>query len=273
MAEIYSHSRLSSFEDCPRKFHYRYILKLQRDTEGIEAFVGKRVHEVLERLYRFAADGRVPSIARVLERFRLWWDEHFDAARIRIVRDGLDTEHYRRLGERCLSHYYRRHYPFDADETLAVEERVLFSLDPAGEYRIQGFVDRVSRARDGTLEIHDYKTSARVPAQRRLDQDRQLALYQMGLAQRFRSERVRLVWHYVATDQTRTSQRTPEQLDALRSDTVALIDRIRAEEEFPARPGPLCPWCEFNDVCEASPLRREPAAPPPEPARSQLSLL
>jgi len=134
----------------------------------------------------------------------------------------------------------------------------------------------VSRARDGTLEIHDYKTSARVPAQKRLDRDRQLALYQMGLSQRFRSERVRLVWHYVATDQTRTSQRTPEQLDALRSETVALIDRIRAEEEFPARPGALCPWCEFNDVCEASPLRREPAAPPPEPAqpaRSQLSLL
>ena len=276
MAEIYSHSRLSSFEDCPRKFQYRYVLKLPSDTEGIEAFVGKRVHEVLERLYRFAADGRVPSLARVLERFRLWWDENFDAARIRIVRDGLDAEHYRRLGERCLSHYYRRHYPFDADETLAVEERVLFSLDPAGEYRIQGFVDRVSRARDGTLEIHDYKTSARVPRQQHLDRDRQLALYQMGLAERFRSERVRLVWHYVATDQMRTSQRTPEQLDALRFDTVALIDRIRAEQEFAPRPGPLCSWCEFNDICEASPVRRKAAAAPPEPAqpgRSQLSLL
>lgn len=276
MAEIYSHSRLSSFEDCPRKFQYRYVLKLPSDTEGIEAFVGKRVHEVLERLYRFAVDGRVPSLARVLERFRLWWDEHFDAARIRIVREGLDAEHYRRIGERCLSHYYRRHYPFDADETLAVEERVLFSLDPAGEYRIQGFVDRVGRARDGTLEIHDYKTSARVPRQERLDRDRQLALYQMGLAGRFRSERVRLVWHYLATDQVRTSQRSPEQLEALRFDTVALIDRIRAEEQFAPRPGPLCGWCEFNDVCEASPVRRKAAAQSPGPAqpgRSQLSLL
>ena len=50
---IYSHSRLSSFEDCPRKFHYRYVLKIPQETEGIEAFVGKRVHEVLERLYEF----------------------------------------------------------------------------------------------------------------------------------------------------------------------------------------------------------------------------
>ncbi len=51
MAEIYSHSRLSSFEDCPQKFQYRYVLKIPVDSEGIEAFVGKRVHEILERLY------------------------------------------------------------------------------------------------------------------------------------------------------------------------------------------------------------------------------
>ena len=85
-AEIYSHSRLSSFEDCPKKFEYRYILKVPTQTESIEGFVGKRVHEVLERLYRFTADGQVPSLGKVVERFRLWWDEHYDPARVRIVR-------------------------------------------------------------------------------------------------------------------------------------------------------------------------------------------
>ena len=44
---------------------------------------------------------------------------------------------------------------------------------------------------------------------------------------------VRLVWHYLLLDQVRTSTRTPEQLDALRADTISLIDRIRA-----ARSGP-----------------------------------
>ena len=260
MSELYSHSRLSSFENCPRKFQYRYVLKLPVDTEGIEAFVGKRVHEVLERLYRFTGDGKVPSLARVLERFRLWWDEHFDASRVRIVREGLDVEHYRRLGERCLTHYYRRHYPFDTDQTLGLEERVVFSLDSAGQYRLQGFVDRVVRARDGSLEIHDYKTSARIPRQQWLDRDRQLALYQIGLAPRFGHEsNVRLVWHYLALDQVRSSQRTPEQLETLRGETVTLIDRIRAEREFKPKTGPLCGWCEYNDICEASPVRRKAA--------------
>ena len=194
-AEIYSHSRLSSFEDCPKKFEYRYILKVPTQTESIEGFVGKRVHEVLERLYRFTADGQVPSLGKVVERFRLWWDEHYDPARVRIVRTENGPAHYRELGEHCLGNYYRRFYPFDADETLALEERVAFSLDGAKRYRMQGFVDRVVRAKDGAIEIHDYKTSARVPSQGRLDRDRQLALYQMGLAKRYGKDRpMRLVW-------------------------------------------------------------------------------
>jgi len=84
--EIYSHSRLSSFESCPRKFHYRYVMKLPAEKESIEAFAGKRVHEVLERLYKAVAESRVPSIKRVLERFRALWDEHFDEGKLRIAR-------------------------------------------------------------------------------------------------------------------------------------------------------------------------------------------
>ena len=282
MTEIYSHSRLSSFENCPRKFQYRYILKMPVDSEGIEAFVGKRVHEVLERLYEFAQRGLVPSLNRVLERYRIWWDEHFDAARVRIVRTENDAASYRQLGEQCLSNYYRRWYPFDADETLAIEARVLFPLDPAGEYRIQGFVDRVVRSRDGALEIHDYKTGQRVPSQRQLDSDRQLALYQMGLAEKYGDGGpIRLVWHYLLPNQLRTSSRTPEQLEALREQTIGLIDRIRVETRYPPKTGPLCRWCEYNDICPASPLREERAsadspatADGPEPApRRQLPLI
>ena len=185
MSEIYSHSRLSSFEDCPKKFEYRYVLKLKRDTESIEGFMGKQVHEVLERLYGFTAQGKVPSLGRVIERFRIWWNERYDPVRVRIVRTENNAAYYREIGERCLGDYYRRCYPFDGDETIATEEHVLFSLDEDDRYRIQGFIDRVVHSRDGAVEIHDYKTSARVPSQNRLDQDRQLALYQMGLSGRF----------------------------------------------------------------------------------------
>ena len=62
--DVFSHSSLSSYENCPRKYAFRYIEKIQVDSEGIEAFVGKRVHEILERLYQFVDDGVVPPYRR-----------------------------------------------------------------------------------------------------------------------------------------------------------------------------------------------------------------
>ena len=83
MSTVYSHSRLSSFEICRKQFHFRYVLELPQEHEGIEAFVGKRVHEVLERLYLFVDRGQVPSLEKVIRRYLAFWDEHYREERIR----------------------------------------------------------------------------------------------------------------------------------------------------------------------------------------------
>ena len=222
------------------------------DSESIEQFLGKRVHEVLERLYIAVGKGLVPSLSQVLRRFQLLWDENYDAERVRVARPENSVGSYRGLGERGLTHYYRRFYPFDSGETLDVERRVRFDLDDRGAYRMQGVIDRIARAPDETIEIHDYKTSRRMPSQKTLDGDRQLALYQIGVARIYGEESpIRLVWHYLLLDRVATSTRTPERLDDLRAHTMGLIDRIREETAFEARPSPLCGWCEYRDLCPA----------------------
>lgn len=252
MQSTFSHSSLGSYENCPRKYAFRYVEKIRVDSEGIEAFVGKRVHEILERLYRFVTRGQLPSLDRVIDRYQRTWDEHYDAERIRIVRQGTEPGFYRSNGVRCLTNYYRRHYPFDADETLGLEKPIQFALDPEGHYAVRGIIDRLVRAADGVLEIHDFKTGRRVPSQQNLDRDRQLALYEIGVrAERPEDRDFRLVWHFVQSNQLRTSTRTPEQLDSLRRETTELIDRIRAESEWAPRTGPLCDWCEYREMCPA----------------------
>lgn len=280
MTELFSHSRLKCFENCPKQFHFRYVLRLPQETEGIEAFVGKRVHEILERLYVFVGQGMVPGLPQVKSRYEQLWDAEYDPQRVRIVREGVSLSFYRELGIRCLETYYRRHYPFDRDETLGIEERVEFDLDPSapGQYRMQGIIDRIARADDGILEILDYKTGNFVPSQQALDEDRQLALYQIGLAERFAAdESVRLVWHYVARGIVRRSTRSPEQLQALRTTTIGLIDRIREATSFEPKKSPLCNWCEYKSVCPLwnpqAPQPPEPAPTPPAAGSKQLTLL
>ena len=250
----YSHSRLSSFEECPRKFKYRYVDELKVDTEGVEAFMGKRVHEILERLYHHVARfGKPPSLSQVLDRFRMDWTRAWHE-RVMIVRVENPPEYYQDRGARCLENFYRAKYPFDDGETLGLEHHVRLQLDDEGRYHARGIVDRVARRRDGVVEIHDYKTSGFLPHQRRIDEDRQLALYQIGLAQTYPDAReFELVWHYLVFNKTLRSNRTQEALDKLRSETVALIDSIEAETEYKPRPGPLCRWCDYADVCPEAP--------------------
>jgi putative RecB family exonuclease len=248
---VFSHSRLSSYENCPRQYCYRYVDEVKTDVEGVEAFVGKRVHEVLERLYHHVRQhGRPPSLAQVFERFRRDWKQHWHA-RVRIVRSENDESFYVDHGERCLGNYYRAEYPFD-QTTVGIEHPITLVLDEAGHYRMRGVIDRIVRTGDGRYEVHDYKTGAYLPPKARLERDRQLALYQIGIEQTYPDvQQVELVWHYLAFNRTIRQQRSPEDLVELRRETIGLIDEVVSAREFPARPSQLCRWCEFREICPA----------------------
>jgi len=249
---VYSHSRLSSFEKCPKQFEYRYVLEIPAEHEGIEAFMGKRVHEILERLYVFAGQGMIPSLEKVIFRYHAFWDEHYDDKRVVIVRRGTPVSKYRDLGVRCIEYYYRRFYPFDQTETLGVEEEVRFDLDDSGRYAFRGIIDRIVRAEDGAIEIHDYKTGRYVPSQKDLNQDRQLAIYQLGLSKKYGEDQTyRLIWQFLQRKELRSSSRTREQLDKLRLETIGVIDEIEAATEFPVTRNKLCDWCEYKERCFA----------------------
>ncbi len=257
---IWSHSRISSFEKCPLQYRYRYIDRIPRDTQGIEAFLGNRVHEALERLYDEAGQGRTPTLDALIDSYRQEWGAKF-SDKITIVRANDGPALYRQRGETCITTYYARHRPFDQAETLGLEERVQMALDADGRYQLQGYIDRLARGTDGVLEIHDYKTSSKLPRPDDLKRDRQLTLYQMAVQRRFPEAReVRLIWHYLVQDQTLRSSRTPADLDRTRSETIRSIDRIEAAREYPPHESALCRWCEYQGIC---PLFAKPAAPGP----------
>jgi putative RecB family exonuclease len=262
---VYSPSRLATFENGPRQFEFRYVQKIRRDTESVEAYLGKRVHEILERLYHHVArHRRPPSLRQVLDRYRGDWELRWHDG-VEIVRSQHEAAHYRESGSRCLENYYRSHYPFDQGETVAIEHRVQLRLDEDGRYRARGIIDRLVRHGQGRYEIHDYKTGGWLPPQERLDRDRQLALYQVGIEQGYDdAEEVELVWHYLQFDRTLRSRRTPEQLRELRGETIELIERIEGATEYPARPSGLCRWCEYRGLCPDARVPLEARGPLPE---------
>lgn len=251
---IYSHSRLSTFEGCPRKYWFNYIEKpdIER-VDTVEAFLGSRVHEALGELYERLQNGRLMSLEELLDWYETNWNRQWSDG-VRIVRDTYTADDYLEVGRESLRKYYGGYHPFDQSQTLQLEGRITADLLGDGRYRLQGYIDRLSRRGDGGYEIHDYKTSGYVPTQEEADKDRQLALYQIGVEAMWDDvKEVDLVWHYVRFGKEIRSRRTPEQIEALKSETIAVIDEIesrgRAEASFPTSRSRLCDWCEFRAIC------------------------
>ncbi len=183
------------------------------------------------------------------------WQKQFHD-NIVIVKQEYTADDYRRVGVKAIEDYYDRHTPFDSSKTLGLEKSVRIDLHGDGRYRLKGYIDRLSQRPDGTFEIHDYKTSGKLPSQADMDGDKQLALYQLGISDMWDDVvDVELVWHYLRFDKEIRSRRSKDELEALKQDTVTRINTIesRGEEEsdFETNVTSLCNWCEYQSICPA----------------------
>lgn len=261
----FSPSKLSVYQNCPRRYQYRYVDKISRRRKTPETVVGVAVHSTFEELYALVTGGKVPALPELHEIYEREFAGEWDATVVeKDARFGVDD--WRKVGRDCVELYYGAHHPFNADRTVAIEKRVGFPITVDGhEYRIEGFVDRLALAADGAFEIVDYKTAKSLPNQAHADEDWQLALYELAVRLEWPdTKEVRLKWHYVRHGKTLVSIRDEAARAKLLADASALISAIKHDHAFEPKPGFLCDWCEYRDLCPlfADPVRV--AALPPE---------
>jgi putative RecB family exonuclease len=169
---------------------------------------------------------------------------------LRIVRSGATGETYLEYGRQMLLTYHRRFYPFAQSTTIELEEKFLFPLSE--QHEIRGIIDRLAKASDGSMEIHDYKTSRRLPNSFQVAYDTQLALYELAVRHRWPESRaVSLIWHYLAFDKDIQITKTTQQLETIKRNTLGLIQRIELTKSFATQVTPLCDWCEYKEICPA----------------------
>lgn len=263
----FSPSKLGTYRDCPRRYQYRYIDKIRRETRFIEAFLGECAHRALEELYEGLRHGRKAGREEVAASFERAWESEY-SEEIRRQDQRYTALDWKGIGRECVTGYYDLHFPFAEDRTVEVEKRVSFPLRVGEEEcSIEGFIDRLALAPDGAFEVHDYKTGRSLPAQQEVDRDWQLAIYDLAVRHAWPdTQRVRLVWHYLRHGRRLVSERSAAQREVLKGEIAALIAGIKRDREFPPHKSALCGWCEYRDICPLWRHAEELSRLPPEEA-------
>jgi len=235
-----SFSRLKRFESCPLSFKLHYIDKLRSEPNDALRF-GSLLHTVLEQLYlwviREEHAGRLPE-EHALELYREAWSRS-GLSGFGIYQEGLDI----------LKAYLREHAMVDHRDILAVEKE--FRLQIAG-YEVLGYIDRVDRIDDETVEVIDYKTNRLLFTRDEVDSDLQLTVYLMAARQAWPwAKKIRLVFHLLRHGVRMVTERTDEQIEAAREYIVALGKQTESADEYPPRINPNCQYCDHRQHCPA----------------------
>jgi putative RecB family exonuclease len=268
-----SPSSASMYQQCPRRWRYRYIERLP-DPPGEAALAGTFAHRVLELLFQEPAEQRTLDRARLLAR-EVWPETEEHPSYQALALDEAAARHFRWRGWLAIEGLWVVEDP--ALVQVKATERLVETQ--VGDVPFRGVVDRLDTRDDGSLVITDYK-SGRAPTARFADSRlAQVLLYSAAVeaSDGVRPAMARLVYlgqrviDVVATDDV--VHPVVDQLHA----TWAAITTDRETDEYTPKPGPLCAWCPYAARCDegrAEILRRAELGllPPAAPAVQALGL-
>lgn len=242
MPKRFSYSAASRYKRCPAAWKFHYIDRLP-DDPSIDSVLGSFVHELLEAMYQ-----KVPGRRNVEEMRR-------DAAKIWV--GNKYPEKLQKIGNQ--------------DEIVAKKRAWklatgIWTLEQPEDVVVRGtetrydlvvnsvpllvVIDRMEYDEYGAVVITDYKTG-KIPNDRYPNQHiGQVALYAAvahDLGERVSA--ISLIYLKGKSVVVPFSQSMGERaLDEIRS-TWLHLSRSIAEDDFEAKPSPLCAWCPFVAHC------------------------
>ena len=242
-------SKLSTYEDCPRRYRFSYIDRPapQKGPPWAHNSLGASVHTAMKNWYGLVPDRRsIDVLPRLLQ--GTWVGEGYrDDAQER-------TAFQRALGwlETYVGTLDPRAEPTGVERVVAAKTSLL---------AFSGRADRIDRRGD-ELVIVDYKTGRSELTTDDARGSSALALYAYAATKTFRRPCHTVELHHLPTGVVAAHQHSDASLDRAVSRAEATARDIRAAETaigrgtdpddaFPTAPSTLCSYCDFKRSCPA----------------------
>ena len=259
---VYSFSQLGLYQQCPKKYQFRYLDGLEKSFETTpDLLLGTSVHSSLERFYQQLNIYKKPQKSDLIDYFDTQRSKSLQENWEKIVMKWDQTlDDYQRRGQHYLSDYYDLHTPFEDIKIVGTELLLHFTLeDWPNAPKFRGIVDRLDKDWANFI-INDYKTNKNLPPEQKDEYREQLTLYAQGIRQKygkyFKNIKARL--HYLHFWLVDEREITDENLDPILQKYKNLISEIETarfdhnmgvENAFPTNQNPYCKYCEYQMLC------------------------
>jgi putative RecB family exonuclease len=244
-----SPSKVSSFKDCALAFRLSVIDRLP-EPPSPHAAKGTLVHRALQLL--------------------MWEEDPVDrtlpAAMAKLARAGpeiLDGEEYAALpwaeGEReqfvadagaLIQNYFRLEDPTSV-QVLGTELRMSVEI---GSLRLSGIIDRLDLDQDGELVVTDYKTGRAPSANYEQSRLGGVQFYAFLCEQVLGRRPVRVQLLHLREPLSISSVPSDQSIRGLQQQTTAIwaaVEQACEREDFRPKPGRLCDYCAYHELCPA----------------------
>jgi len=229
-----SYSAISSYQTCPLAYKFQYVDRLPTAPSPALSF-GQSLHEVLRWFYDVPTEDPY-SLEKLIEHLEAYW-----------VSDGYSSPEeearYFLQARSALELFYRNLGDFRIP--AALEYRFLIDL---GFCYLSGVIDRLDKDSEGGFEIIDYKTNRRLPPASKLYNDLQLPIYQIAVEKIWEVSPEKVTFHYLLLNHRHSMTITPERVEEALVQIRNVVDCIESEA-FEPKKNPLCPWCDYIEIC------------------------
>lgn len=266
-SRVYSPSKLSLFEQCPKAYHFSYLdpvyrrmkYKLQKMPEFIWKFhtLGKAVHNAITLFYYLKPEERTKkNLSEQLK--KTWASEAMPSKKMPLGEWGgfktleEEREAYREA-LKMLKNFYKlaeiepeiKYLP-TKDFSNSIEDYKDLITPLSEDFSISGKFDLVVKTSPEALQVVDFKTSKSEEAD-----ESQLEFYKVLAEERFEEPVEKATLYFLRAGSQNTFTFEDASTTVIKDEIMSRINRTLSEREFEPKPSKLCKFCLFQTFCPA----------------------
>ncbi len=259
MTRIESASSISTFQQCSRKYFYRYKLQLP-EKKGIAAVNGQVVHATLEEFYTFPIETLTENYQQQLKSYlfscfsKAWVAAIPDLQEVKENKDAIHNYYQESL--QMLQNFTELFFErLEKEKQTNSIQQAFTNLKPESEvyilsekHQLHGYIDAIQK-RNGEILILDYKTSRKDDVTD--DYKRQLTIYGLLYKQKFGNLPHKVGLYFLRHNREKFMEINEQLIENIEKECAQVHTKTVSEkiEEYPKNLGSWCKWCDYQSVC------------------------